>query len=155
MSPACSIQRRFLERVPYNCTDCPWANRYPHLGPGFLQDQPNQPKCKILSRSVAVLLANPQSITIADWRLENNTYCDISYLGYDNRPLIDGNFDRKTFGTERNNINSTACLKGPKRLKSDDGDDAAATVAVPTATQKVRDLRRTIWIYDGSSYALC
>lgn len=75
--------------MPYDCKDCPWAGRYPHLGPGFLEDEPWKPKY---------------------WILENNTYCDISYDGFDNRPLIDGNFDRITFGIERNNINSTSCL---------------------------------------------
>lgn len=34
----------------------------------------------------------------------------ISYDGFDNRPLIDGNFDRATFGVDRGNTNSTACL---------------------------------------------
>ena len=73
----------------YNCSDCAWAGRYPHLNASFLQDQPWLPKY---------------------WRLENNTYCDISYEGFDNRPLIDGNFDRATFGFERDNTNSTECL---------------------------------------------
>ena len=59
------------------------------MGPGFLSDEPWKPKY---------------------WVLENNTYCDISYNGVPDRPLIDGNFDRKTFGVERNNVNSTACL---------------------------------------------
>lgn len=73
----------------YNCTNCTWAGRYPHLNASFLDDQPWLPMY---------------------WRLENNTYCGISFEGFDNRPLIDGNFDRSSFGIERGNVNSTACL---------------------------------------------
>ena len=54
MSRACTKQRAFLQRVPYNCSDCAWAGRYPHLNSTFLQDDPWLPKY---------------------WRLENNTYC--------------------------------------------------------------------------------
>mmetsp|Transcript_36197 Transcript_36197/g.108675 ORF Transcript_36197/g.108675 Transcript_36197/m.108675 type:complete len:149 (+) Transcript_36197:91-537(+) len=86
MSPSCSTQRRFLTRVPYNCTDCPWT-KYPHLA-DILSDEPNKPKY---------------------WRLENNTYCDVSYHGVPGA-LIDGNFDRSTFGVATDNVNqSTPC----------------------------------------------
>jgi hypothetical protein len=131
MNPSCKKQRSFLKRVPYNCTDCPWAGRYPHLNASFLEDEPWKPKyvpapseeyhVYVSSESFTLPLYLDRFGSIYDalgrsssdcryWRLENNTYCDISYDGFDNRPLIDGNFDRASFGTERDNINSTACL---------------------------------------------
>ena len=39
MSKTASKQREFLKRVPYDCPSCPWAGRYPHLGPGFVDDE--------------------------------------------------------------------------------------------------------------------
>jgi hypothetical protein len=55
MSPRCTTQRKFLNRVPYNCSDCPWR-KYPHLS-NILEDEPNKPKY---------------------WVLENNTYCGVT-----------------------------------------------------------------------------
>ena len=134
MSPACKWQREFLNRVPYNCSDCPWKGRYPHLDADFLSDEPWLPKY---------------------WRLENNTFCDISYDGYDNRPLIDGNFDRSTFGTESGNVNSTVCMKSD--------DDGAATervrqsVTAPSATQHAwqEHMLRTFHHFDICTFTGC
>jgi hypothetical protein len=88
MSPACTTQRAFLHRVPYGCTDCPWYGKYAHLDANFLNDQPNLPKY---------------------WKLENNTFCDITTWEGEGGPLIIGDFDAETFGVEADNTNSTAC----------------------------------------------
>ena len=87
MRPACTTQRKFLTRVPYNCPDCAWT-KYPHLA-NILADEPHTPKY---------------------WVVVNNTFCDISFDGVADRPLMGGNFDPATFGVEANNTNSSACL---------------------------------------------
>ena len=130
MNKQCTHQLHFLHRVPYNCSDCSWAGKYPHLGPGFLQDEPWLPKY---------------------WRLENNTYCDISYDGYDNRPLIDGDFDRATFGVEKNNINSTACL----HVKTDDVDSAVAAPSAAQLAWQEHTMLRTFHHFDMCTFTGC
>ena len=82
------VLRGFLARVPYNCTDCAWS-KYPHLA-NILDDEYWLPKY---------------------WRLENNSFCDITYHGVAEK-LMDGAYDHETFGVERNNRNSTACTNG-------------------------------------------
>jgi len=97
MAKQATHQREFLERVPYNCTACAWAGRYPHLH-NILADEPWMPKY---------------------WVVVNNTFCDIEFDGVRGRPLIDGDFDRATFGVSANNTNSSKCVRLGWREKKD------------------------------------
>ena len=78
-------------------------------------------------------------------------------MGHDNRPLLDGDFDRATFGVERNNVNSSACLKQSSArshgLKTDDG----APLAVPSATQSawMGTMLRTFHHFDMCTFVGC
>ena len=89
MHKGCKTQRKFLQRVPYDCKSCPWT-KYPHLA-SILDDEPNKPKY---------------------WVLANNSYCDISFHGVADRPLMVGDFDPKTtFSVNMGNVNTSACLQ--------------------------------------------
>ena len=79
-----SVQYRFLHRVPYNK---PPYTKYPHLA-NILEDNPCSAKY---------------------WNLSGNVFCDISKSHFGDSPLIGGNFDRKSFGIDAGNTNSSSC----------------------------------------------